>query len=191
VAAPYNPDLHEQNRAEFKRLRERGRRSVFHRDELASSIRDIVVRYEEDARKAAFAGAYSAAVTLLGAGIEGLLILRCLRSNQKALRIAQELPKPLRSRARNLEDPSRWTFEVLIEVCLKAGWLRPVSTEIADFDTAGLAHLLRSMRNHVHPGKHARERPWLETDERDYKDAEAIYVALLSTLGHIRREKSA
>ncbi len=184
-------DLHEQNRVEFKRLRERGRRSVFHRDELVPSLRDIVVRYEEDARKAAFAGAYSAAVTLLGAGVEGLLLLRCLRSKQKALRVAQELPKRLRSRLRNSEDPTEWTFEVLIEVCLRAGWLRPVSTQIADYDTASLAHLLRLTRNHVHPGKQARERPWLETDKRDYKDAEAIYLALLSTLGYIRREKSA
>ncbi|HTG31990.1 MAG TPA: hypothetical protein VLB76_03590 [Thermoanaerobaculia bacterium] len=168
----------------FAGLRERGRRSVFHKEEIVPALRDIVVRYEEDARKAASAGAFSAAVTLLGAGIEGLLLLRCLRSKQKSCRVAQKLPS--RQRPRSPEDPTKWTFDNLIEVCLRAGWLPPVSTAVADYNSAGLAHLLRLMRNHVHPGKHVRERPWIETDERDYKDAEAIYLILLSTLGHIR-----
>ena len=81
------------------------------------------------------------------------------------------------------------TFETLIEVCLEAGWLPPVETSVARYDTAGLAHLLRLMRNHVHPGRHAREKPWSETDEREYQDADAIYVVLPSTLGKVRRSK--
>jgi|SRR3954463_11395518 len=177
-------DLREKDPEEFNRLRERGRRSVFHKDELVPALRDIVMRYEEDARKAASAKAYSAAVTLLGAGVEGLLLLRCLRSKKKACRIAQELPR--KQRPRSPEDPTTWFFDNLIEVCLKAGWLPPVSTELAKYDSAGLAHLLKLMRNHVHPGRYVRERPWIETDEQDYQDAEAIYLVLLSTLGHIR-----
>jgi hypothetical protein len=177
-------DLYENDREEFDRLRERGRRSVFHKDELVPALRDIVVRYEEDARRAASAKAYSAAVTLLGAGVEGLLLLRCLRSKHKASRVAQELPR--RKRPRCPEDLTKWTFDNLIEVCLGAGWLPPVETQVAVYNSAGLAHLLRLMRNHVHPGKHAREKPWIETDERVYSDAEAIYMILLFTLGHIR-----
>ena len=88
--------LKEQSPEELDRLRERGRRSVFHRDEYAPAIRDVVVRYEKDARRAAAAGSYAAAVTSLGAGIEGLLLLRCLRSSQKANRISKRLPKRLR-----------------------------------------------------------------------------------------------
>ncbi|HEX6902897.1 MAG TPA: hypothetical protein VF789_24490 [Thermoanaerobaculia bacterium] len=177
-------DLFEKSPDEFYRLRERGRRSVFHKEELIPALRDIVVRYEVDARRAASVNAYSAAVTLLGAGVEGLLLLRCLRSRHKACKVAQELPR--RQRPRPPEDPTKWAFESLIEVCLKAGWLPPVSTPVADYNPAGLAHLLRLMRNHVHPGKYARERPWIETDERDYRDAEAIYLILLARLGHIR-----
>lgn len=91
-------DLKEQNSEEFDRLCERGRRSVFHRDEHALAIRDIVVRYEQDARRAVSAKAYSAAVTSLGAGVEGLLLLRCLRSKDKASRVAKRLRKRLRPR---------------------------------------------------------------------------------------------
>jgi hypothetical protein len=180
-------DLKERTPLEFEQLRERGRRSVFHRDEDALAIRDIVVRCEEDARRAASVKAYSAAVTSLGAGVEGLLLLRCLRSRQKARRTANKLPKRLRPRFP--DDPTRWTFETLIEVCLKAGWLPPVETAVAQYNTGGLAHLLRLMRNYVHPGKYAREKPWSKTDEREYQDADAIYIVLLSTLGKVRHSK--
>lgn len=180
-------DLKERSPAEFDRLRERGRRSVFHREEYAPAIRDIVVRYEKGARRAAEVGAYSAAITSLGAGVEGLLILRCLRSNQKASRISKGLQRRLRPRSP--DDPKTWTFETLVEVCLEAGWLPPIETPVARYDSASLAHQLRRMRNHVHPGRHARERPWSETDEREYQDAESIYVVLLSMLGKIRRDK--
>ena len=181
-------DLKEHNPKEYERLWERGRRSVFHRDEDALAIRDIVIRYEKDASLAASVKAYSAAVVSLGAGIEGLLLLRCLRSMQKACRLAKKLPRRLRPKYPG--DPTKWTFEALIEVCLKAGWLPPVETSVARYNTAGLAHILRLMRNHVHPGRHAREKPWSETDEREYQDATSIYVVLLSTLGKVRRHKA-
>lgn len=181
-------DLKERSPAEFERLYERGRRSVFHRDEDAPAIRDVVVRYEKDAGRAAAVGAYSAAITSLGAGVEGLLLLRCLRSKHKAARLSQKLHKRLRPRSPN--DPMTWRFETLIEVCLEAGWLPPVETSVARYDAAGLAHQLRRMRNHVHPGRHVRDRPWCETDEREYQDAHSIYVVLLTVLGKTRRGKT-
>jgi hypothetical protein len=180
--------LKERSPTEFERLRERGRRSLFDREEYAPAIRDIVVRYEKDARRAAAVGAYSAAVTSLAAGVEGLLLLRCLRSSQKASRIAKALRKRLQPPSP--DDPKTWRFETLIEVCLEAGWLSPVETSVARYDTARLAHQLRRLRNQVHPGRYARERPWSETDEREYQDADSLYVVLLSVLGKVRRGKS-
>jgi hypothetical protein len=173
-------DLKENNPDEFDRLRERGRRSVFHKDEFAPVLKDIVSQYEVDAGRAASAGAYSAAITLLGAGLEGLLLLRCLRSNRKAQVVAGSLPKRLRPRSR--EDLTTWTFETLIETCSSAGWLPPVVTPIAQYNAAGLAHFIRKMRNFVHPARRARERPWSEADEDDYRDAEAIYLILMSKM---------
>jgi hypothetical protein len=112
---------------EFRQLRERGRRSVFHRNEHALAIQDVVARLEKEARRAASAQAYSAAITALGAGVEGLLLLRCLQSRRKAVSIARKLPKLSRS---TVADPSRWTFETLIEVCLAAGWLPPIESDL-------------------------------------------------------------
>jgi hypothetical protein len=173
-------DLNEDDPNTFDRLRERGRRSVFHKDELAQALKDVVVRYEEDARRAASARSYSAAITLLGAGMEGVLLLRCLRSKKKALGVASALPK--RQRPRFTEDPTTWSFQTLIDECLAAGWLPPISSSTAQYSPAGLAHVLRQMRNYVHPGKYARERPWSEPDEGEYKDAESIYGSLLATV---------
>jgi hypothetical protein len=179
--------LKETNPAEFDRLHERGRRSIFHKEEYVHALRDIVLRYEEDAKRAARAKAFSAAVTLLGAGIEGMLVLRCLRSRNKAFRVGQRLPRRVRPSKAYADKPMNWRFETLIEVCLHAGWLPPIATSSHRLDSATLAHLLRLMRNQVHPGKHAKEKPWVETDERDYNDAEAIYQVLMSTLtGNIR-----
>jgi len=170
------------------RLRERGRRAVFHKDEIRAALHDIVIRYEEDARRAAGAEAYSAAVTLLAAGLEGILLLKCLNSKAKAFRVASALPKNQRP---SNDDPTRWTYETLIETCFRAGWLHPVSTPLAQYDPAGMAHALRRMRNYVHPGRRARERPWIDTEKDDYDDAEAIYVALASRFLRHDGEKAA
>ena len=166
--------------SELDRLYERGRRSAVHANEYSAALRDIVIRYEKDAQHAASVKAYTAAITLLGAGAEGLLLLRCMRSKQKARQLAKELPN--KKRPQHPDDPTKWTFEQLIEVCLRADWLVPIETTIGKISTAGLAHVLKNMRNQVHPGRLARESPWLEIEERDYLDAEAIYRVLLSTM---------
>jgi hypothetical protein len=173
-------DFRKSDPKECDRLRERGRRTVFHKDEIKEALQDVVRRYERDAKRAAGAGAYSAAITLLGAGLEGLLLLRCMRSKKKAERVAAHLPS--RVRPRKGDDLSNWRFETLIDTCLAAGWLPALETKMVQYNPGGLAHLLRRMRNFVHPAKQARERPWIEAEEADWKDAEAIYVALIATV---------
>jgi len=182
-------DLKMRDSERFDQLRERGRRAVFHRDEPIPAIRDIVVRYEADARRAASVSAYSAAVTSLGAAIEGLLVLRCIKSLTKAIRIAGGLPKRIRPSSHFLKEPTAWHFETLIEVCYKAGWLPQFKTDTARFNATGLAHLIRLLRNHVHPGRHFRERPWSEIDQRDFNDAESIYTVLFKALGKTLQDK--
>ncbi len=172
--------LWEHSPKEYDDLRERGRRSLFHRNEIAPALLDVVVHYESEASKAASSGTYSPAIALLAAGLEGLLLLRCLRAKNKAVKIAKTLPK--RIRPSSLDDLTKWHFETLIEVCFNAGWLPSVSTEFAVFDPAALAHALRAMRDFLHPGRCARERPWILSGAREYEDALTIYLALESKL---------
>lgn len=171
-------------RREFDRLRERGRRSVFHKNELVPCLADTVKRYEVEARAAAGAKAYTAAVALLGAALEGLLLLRCLRAPKKSAQLARVLPA--KKRPKTGSSPSTWTFDTLIEVCFVAGWLPSIETPNMSADPAGLAHSLRQMRNNIHPGRVCTENPWVETELRDYEDAELIYTTLFATVfrGH-------
>jgi hypothetical protein len=179
-------DMREKDPVQFKRLLERGRRAIFHQNEQVAVIRDIVVRYEEDARRAASVKAYSSAITAIGAAVEGLLILRCLKSPKKALWTAKKLKRP-KLRPQDDPDPASWSFDMLIQVCSKASWMPPFETETLKVDAAGLADFIRKLRNYVHPGKVYRERPWSEVDHRDFNDAEAIYTVLFRTLNKVRK----
>jgi hypothetical protein len=173
-------DLYKRDRAEFDRLRERGRRSFFHKDELVPALTDTVRRYEVEAQAAARASAFTAAVSMLGAAMEGLLLLRCLRAKTKAIHAARSLPPKLRPR-----DPNaftRWTLENLIQVCLHAGWLPRIDTPTLSIRPDGLADLLRRMRNQIHPGRVCSERPWIEANRREFDDAEVIYATLYATV---------
>jgi hypothetical protein len=178
-------DLCKSNRTEYERLFIKGYHSIYCTDEPIVALREVVICYEKDARLAFSAKAYSAAVTLLGAAVEGLLLLRCLRSKKKSINVAKSLPG--KRRPRDLEDPTKWTFDNLIEICSSAGWLAPIESSLVQYDSSSLAHFLRQMRNYVHPGRIIRERPWLEMSENDYKRAEAVYIALLSKIDKRRK----
>lgn len=106
--------------------------------------------------------------------------MRCLRSLKKAQSVAGALAKS--KRPRKIENPEQWTFDTLIEICLAARWLPTVSTDSTKIRPDELAHVLRQMRNYVHPGKVATQRPWIEVDEHDYAEAEVIYTTLFATL---------
>jgi hypothetical protein len=173
-------DLYQRSKNEFERLRERGRRSFFHKDELLDTLVDTVKRYEIEARSAAHAGAFTAAIALLGAATEGLLLLRCLRSKAKAVQTAQNLP--VKMRPKDVNALPRWTFDQLIHVCLHSGWLPQIETATMGIKPDGLAHQLRQMRNYIHPGKVCTDRPWIQAELREFEDAEAIYTTIYSSV---------
>jgi hypothetical protein len=173
-----------EDQAEFDRARERGRRTLFHKDDTAAAVDDIVRRYEREAIAAAEAKAYTAAIILVGAALEGTLLLRCLLSEKLAIEVASSLPKV--SRPKSVERLQRWTFGNLIDVCHVARWLPAISTRLADYSPNALAHELRALRNFVHPGRLTEERPWIESDKREYEYSVAIFETLRQTLGGTR-----
>lgn len=180
-------ELYNADPTEYRRLRERGRRSMYHKDSLVPALADTIVRYEQEARSAANARAFTAAIVLLGSAVEGLLLLRCLRSKRKAQEVATAMSK--RRRPRNPLTPEQWTFEQLINVCLDAGWLPAIHLGDNSILPAGLAHILRTMRNRIHPGNVSTKNPWLEAERRDFDDADVIYTTLFATLTHSKSRK--
>ena len=167
-------------RSEYDELRERGRRLVFHHDRPHHALRDVVEESYADARAAAAAGSYRAAVTLLGASLEGLLLLRCLRSRTRARRVAGTLPRRLRALA--AKDLMSWSFETLIEVCDRAGWLPTLQSDLAVYAPSGFAHSIRGMRNWIHPAREAQERPWQGVFRPDYDLAHALYTLVAAAI---------
>ena len=77
----------------------------------------------------------------------------------------------------------------MVQVCDTANWTSLVKTEYANFKPAGLADILRRVRNNIHPGRHAKDKPWSEITARDYKDAHAIYQIMLNKLAGIGYRK--
>lgn len=169
-----------RDKEEFYRLRERGRRSFFHKNELIPALADTVKRYELEAKAAARAAAFTAAVTMLGAAMEGLLLLRCLRSKTKATQTAKNLARNLRPKNHNAL--TGWSFNNLIQVCLHAGWLPVIDTPNISIKPEGLALLLKEMRNQIHPGRVCSDQPWIEATKREFDDAEQIYSTLYATV---------
>lgn len=169
-----------EDRGRFRSLQERGRRSFFHKEEKLESLIDVVKRYENEAQVASTTGAYTAAIMLFGAALEGLLLIRCLRSKRKALKIVKSLPKPIRPKQPEIFE--KWTLDVLIRTCLEAGWLPAIETPEIQVHPAGLAQRLREIRNYIHPGKISVDKPWVEIEKREFHDVEAIYMTLLATV---------
>lgn len=169
-------DMREQDLDKYELLRERGRRALLHRDEKLEVLGDIINGHEENARRAVESQAYSAAIIVLGAAMEGLLLFRCLQAPEKAKQVAKTFPR------KPGNDPLRWSFNTLIAVCLKSGWLSPIATSMAAYDSDKLAHFLREQRNLVHPGKQIRSSPWIEINENEYKSVEAIYFLLKANI---------
>jgi hypothetical protein len=172
-------NLKENEPKEYESAWERGRRCLRNKKEIIPAIKDVVIRFENDAKKAASVKAYSATITSLGAATEGLLLLRCLQSKKKSIQISKKLSRDQRP---HNEDITTWKFEVLINVCSVARWFTPVFTSKAQYNPADFAHKIRRMRNYVHPGRLVRENPWLEINVEDYLDAEAFYTLLITAL---------
>ncbi|RUR14760.1 hypothetical protein ELY21_15365 [Legionella sp. km535] len=175
---------------EFDRLREHGRRIFHHKDATSEILRETVINYEKDAMKSSKAGAYLAGIIALAAALEGTLILICLKSTPLAEAAFEEIEKQdiketdtkRNKKKGNAKDPTTWSFDTLIQVCTRTGWIQNIETENAVFNASEIAHLLRKMRNYVHPARQSKEKPWMVTSEKEYQMAQSIYIALVYSL---------
>ncbi len=97
-----------------------------------------------EAQKCQHAGAYVAAVIMMGSILEALLLARCSRDPKRAYQ-AKSAP---RDRMGKNVAVHEWTLSAMIDVSGEAGWIKT--------DRAGFSHALRQSRNIVHPYEHAR-----------------------------------
>jgi len=182
--APSLSKLLENDSTEFWRLYEIGRRSVFEGTDHLASILELIDLYESEAKKCAATKAYYAANSMLGSASEARLILECLRQPSKVKRIISSLPKKQRP---NSANPLDWNLNLLMKVAEHAGWLPNIDDGELIFVVSVLAHRLRSMRNFIHPGRHALDKPHARLGEEEWRDAWSGYIALRHSIERARQ----
>jgi hypothetical protein len=98
-----------------------------------------------EAQRCQHAGAYLAAVIIMGSILEALLLARCSMSPSDAYQ-SSAAPKD-RNSGKNIALHD-WSLSVLIDVSVSKLWLKT--------DRGGFSHALRQSRNIVHPYEQAR-----------------------------------
>ncbi|MCP0912903.1 MULTISPECIES: hypothetical protein [Legionella] len=175
-------DLKYNNPQKFDELRERGRRSIFHKDCKKEALHELVLNYEKEALSAAESKAFLSAIILLAAALEELLILRCYKSPKKAREVYNKVGEKFKSRRDSKNDPSTWKFDCLIEVCFQAHWFKKIYRDEMELRPEKIAHHIRIMRNYIHPAKHIKDSPWRSTTQQDFEHVKSLYIFLLFSL---------
>lgn len=112
--------------------------------ESMPNLEDTIQARWLEAQRCQHAGAFLAAVILMGSILEALLLARAL-SAQGAAYSAKAAPRDRSGKSIAVPD---WTLHSLIEVAVELRWLRQ--------DRGSFSHALRQSRNLVHPYEQAR-----------------------------------
>ncbi len=172
-------DLWRDDRSEYNRLREIGRRAIFHRDDHLTAISASIPVYEDEAIKSASAGAFYAAAVMLGSAAEARLLERFLNYPQKTAEALGHLPRT--EKPRN-SDPLHWNLGHMLAVAEQAGWLGVIEDDDVGANVKPWLLSVRDTRNLLHPGRHARDKPHATIGSEEYVDAKFGYGALCIAL---------
>jgi|ERR1700733_8484785 hypothetical protein len=85
-------------------------------------------------------------------------------------------------------DPMRWTLDQLIKVAGKAGWPKGMGDPNSDMPILEWATTLREIRNLLHAGRHALERPHVAVGETQVHDARSMYVMVCGAMDQATEE---
>jgi hypothetical protein len=109
-----------------------------------------------------------------------------LRQRAKIRAIVRKLPKKGRPGSTN---PLEWTLANLISVANAAGWLPNIDDGDVVHVVSGWAHRLRVIRNLLHPGRHAVDKPHTRLGRDGWQDALSAYTALCHAIESARKAK--
>lgn len=118
--------LWRDKRDEYDRLRETGRVAFLEHSNVEKVLGDLISTYEQNAQRAASAGAHVAATVMVGFAAEARLRLHCALRPDAARFAAERLSGKLKPRS---ADPRRWNFVQLVSVAHAGGWLHNLPHE--------------------------------------------------------------
>lgn len=160
------------DRESFDSHTELGRKSIFVDDEVAR-LNELANGYELEVEFSKGGEAYLSASIMLCAAIEARLLIKCLSNEQRARDAACELG--LTNKVLKSKNPIAWKLETLIEISAQAGWIPNVETERFVFSGKAIAHMLREVRNRVHPHVQIKKKLGLSFGREQFKDVEAAH----------------
>ena len=174
-------DLWGKNRKEYDRQREIGRRSIFEKGNHLAAIQASILVYEKEAQLSARAGAFYAGSVMLGSAaeariLEAVLIYPNIISTALGEMRSQDKPKNL--------NPLHWSLEHLISVADHAGWITVIENHEVGISVRKWLASLRELRNLLHAGRHARDKPHVLISQAEYTDAQLGYCALKISLAN-------
>lgn len=180
--------LWRDDRAEYDRRREIGRRAAFEEADHRTAVSASIAVYEGEALKSAGAEAFYAASVMLGAAAEARLLEALLSRPDEAQAALAHLPRAQKPRN---ADPLHWSLEHMIAVADAAGWLGVVEDAEVGANVSPWLLAVRDLRNLLHPGRHARDKPHAIIGSEEYVDAKFAYAALCIALNRASPDTSA
>lgn len=141
-------------------------------DERFERLQEITNFFEDEAERCKEAKAFFAGTIMLGAELEGLLLImmECYTDEIKGC----ILPPGVMKNLANWKTRSRLTLDHLLEIAKQMKWLPFGLSPSDEFHQKGAkigdyAKIVQGVRNFVHPGRWIREQPEMEIEEENYE----------------------
>jgi hypothetical protein len=138
----------------------------------------LIGRYRSEAEKSASVRAYYAACITLGAALEALLLSMCSMRGEEV----EKYVAALATANRPPRKAEQWQFHHLLSAATALKWLPARANRHSRPKLAEWVHLVKELRNLVHPGRHIREYSNLKLDKHNWNDAKAIFDLALSSI---------
>ncbi|NKX28505.1 hypothetical protein HGE68_01235 [Rhodobacteraceae bacterium R_SAG6] len=166
--------------AEYDVSRERGRKKFFEPEKTLEALNQLILTYEDQAQKCGNNGIYLGAVIMLGSAAESRLLLKSLICDADAICAYRGVTS--RGGRKPSQDPLTWSFDFLVKVAVEADWIQGLEIQDEKNSTGGLATLIRTYRNNVHPGRFIKDRTFVSIGKHEYEQVQAGYVLLREAL---------
>src|SRR5699024_1945774 len=177
-------DLIKKDKAKYDKLYEEGRKNTFNETSEIEKLSAIIDKYKREAQISIESKAYYASAILSGAAIEALLLREVLKKPEQVSEVIDSLPQKNKPKS----DPKKWRLYDLINIAERADWLPKIQIKDDIFLLDALAHVVRALRNFLHPGRVLREKATIGIEKSEAELANSVLVVLNYAIEHINKK---
>ena len=177
-------DLIKKDKAKYDKLYEEGRKNTFNKTSEIEELSAIVDKYKREAQISIESEAYYASAILSGAAIEALLLREVLKKPEQVSKVFDSLPQKSKPKS----DPRKWRLYDLINIAEMADWLPKIQIKDDIYLLDALAHVVRSLRNFLHPGRVLREKATIGIEKSEAQLTNSVLVVLNYAIEHVNKK---